>query len=72
MSFLVALIESRVRFPAVDLPAAELTLHILAAVDQKEATAISTLTRDALVAKKARGFQLSKPRTLLLFLQTTS
>ena len=57
--------ECRVRFQAVDLPAAdEFTLHILAAVAQKEATAISTRTRDALAAKKARGFQLGTPANL--------
>ena len=65
VAFLAALMESRVRFQAVDLPAAdEFTLHILAAVAQKEATAISTRTRDALAAKKARGFQLGTPANL--------
>ncbi len=63
--FLATLMESRVRFQAVDLPAAdEFTLHILAAVAQKEASAISTRTRDALAAKKARGFQLGSPANL--------
>ncbi|RZK22606.1 MAG: recombinase family protein, partial [Hymenobacter sp.] len=38
VAFLATLMESRVRFQAVDLPAAdEFTLHILAAVAQKEA-----------------------------------
>lgn len=65
VAFLATLMESRVRFQAVDLPAAdEFTLHILAAVAQKEATAISTRTRDALAAKKARGFQLGNPANL--------
>ena len=42
VAFLATLMESRVRFQAVDLPAAdEFTLHILAAVAQKEASAIS-------------------------------
>jgi DNA invertase Pin-like site-specific DNA recombinase len=59
VAFLATLMESRVRFQAVDLPAAdEFTLHILAAVAQKEASAISSRTRDALAAKKAWGFQL--------------
>lgn len=59
VAFLAALMESRVRFQAVDLPTAdEFTLHILAAVAQKEAFAISNRTRDALAAKKARGFAL--------------
>ncbi|WP_229728880.1 recombinase family protein [Hymenobacter glacieicola] len=65
VAFLAALMESHVRFKAVDLPAAdEFTLHILAAVAQKEATAISTRTRDALAAKKARGFRLGTPANL--------
>lgn len=65
VAFLATLMESRVRFQAVDLPAAdEFTLHIMAAVAQKEASAISTRTRDALAAKKARGAQLGSPANL--------
>lgn len=65
VAFLAALMESHVRFKAVDLPAAdEFTLHILAAVAQKEATAIATRTRDALAAKKARGHTLGTPANL--------
>lgn len=65
VAFLATLMESHVRFKAVDLPAAdEFTLHILAAVAQKEATAISTRTRDALAAKKARGHVLGTPANL--------
>jgi len=65
VAFLATLMESRVRFKAVDLPAAdEFTLHILAAVAQKEATAISTRTCDALAAKKARGHVLGTPANL--------
>ena len=65
VAFLATLMESRVRFQAVDLPAAdEFTLHILAAVAQKEASAISSRTRDALAAKKARGFILCTPANL--------
>ena len=65
VAFLATLMESRVRFQAVDLPAAdEFTLHIMAAVAQKEASAISTRTRDALAAKKARGAQLGTPVNL--------
>jgi DNA invertase Pin-like site-specific DNA recombinase len=65
VAFLATLMESRVRFQAVDLPAAdEFTLHILAAVAQKEASAISNRTRDALAVKKARGFILGTPANL--------
>ena len=65
VAFLATLMESRVRFQAVDLPAAdEFTLHILAAVAQKEASAISSRTRDALAAKKARGAVLGTPANL--------
>ena len=49
----------------MDLPAAdEFTLHILAAVAQKEASAISSRTQDALAAKKARGAVLGTPANL--------
>ena len=65
VAFLATLMESRVRFQAVDLPAAdESTLHILAAVAQKEAAAISSRTREALAAKKARGAVLGTPANL--------
>lgn len=65
VAFLATLMESRVRFQAVDLPTAdEFTLHILAAVAQKEATAISTRTREALTAKKSWGFMLGTPSNL--------
>lgn len=65
VAFLATLMESRVRFQAVDLPSAdEFTLHILPAVAQKEAAAISSRTRDALAAKKARGAQLGTPANL--------
>lgn len=65
VAFLATLMDSRVRFQKVDLRAAdEFTLHILAAVAQKEASAISSRTRDALAAKKARGFTLGTPVNL--------
>jgi len=65
VAFLAALMEGRVRFQAVDLPAAdEFTLHIMAAVAQKETSAISTRTRDALAAQKVRGEQFGTPANL--------
>lgn len=51
--------ESNVQFVACDNPAAnELTLHVLAAVAQAEAKAISVRTKDALRAYKAKGGKL--------------
>ena len=63
--FVSGLMESRVRFTAVDLPEVDsLTVHILAAVAEKEAKMISTRTKDALEAAKARGVKLGNPQNL--------
>ena len=63
--FLATLMESRMRFQAMDLLAAyEFILHILAAVTQKEVTAISSQTQDALATNKARGFAMGTPANL--------
>src|SRR5260370_27391050 len=52
--------ESGVKFLACDNPGAnELTIHILVAVAQAEAKAISERTKAALAAYKARGGRLS-------------
>lgn len=57
--FVSALMESGVDFVAVDFPQANrLTIHILAAVAEHEAAAISKRTKDALAAAKARGTAL--------------
>ncbi len=59
VAFLSALMEAKVDFVAVDNPAAnKLTLHILAAVAEAEAEAISARTKSALAAYKARGGKL--------------
>jgi DNA invertase Pin-like site-specific DNA recombinase len=59
VAFVSALMESRVRFVAVDLPQAnELTVHIMAAMAEYEAKAISARTKAALAAAKARGVKL--------------
>lgn len=56
VAFISVLMESGVKFVAVDLPEAnELTIHILAAMAEYEAKAISARTKAALAAAKARG-----------------
>lgn len=61
--FLAELLEANVAFQAVDNPHAnKLTLHILAAVGQAEAEAISQRTTAALAAYKARGGKLGAAR----------
>jgi DNA invertase Pin-like site-specific DNA recombinase len=51
--------ESGIDFVAVDFPTANrLTIHILAAVAEHEAHAISERTKAALAAARARGVQL--------------
>jgi DNA invertase Pin-like site-specific DNA recombinase len=59
VAFLSALMDSNVPFVACDNPHANrLTLHILAAVAEAEAKAISERTKAALAAYKARGGRL--------------
>lgn len=56
VAFVSALMESGVKFQAVDMPDVnEMVVHILASVAQGEAKAISERTRVALQAAKARG-----------------
>lgn len=56
VSFISSLMESGVKFQAVDMPDVnDMVLHILASVAQGEAKAISERTRVALQAAKARG-----------------
>lgn len=62
VAFIANLMESNVEFVAVDFPKAnKLTVHILAAVAEHEREMISTRTKDALAAKKARGAKLGGP-----------
>jgi DNA invertase Pin-like site-specific DNA recombinase len=59
VAFISALMESGVKFVAVDLPQAnELTVHVMAAMAEYEAKAISARTKAALAAAKARGTRL--------------
>jgi DNA invertase Pin-like site-specific DNA recombinase len=59
VAFVSNLMESGVEFEAVDFPQANrLTIHILAAVAEHEAEAISNRTKAALAAAKARGIKL--------------
>jgi DNA invertase Pin-like site-specific DNA recombinase len=59
VAFLSALMDSKVPFVAVDNPHAnKLTVHILSAVAEAEAEAISQRTKAALAAYRARGGKL--------------
>ena len=66
VSFLSALLESDVEIVFCDFPQAnKMVLHILASISQYEAELISTRTKQALAAKKARGCKLGNPEHLL-------
>jgi DNA invertase Pin-like site-specific DNA recombinase len=59
VAFIANLMEAGVEFEAVDLPQANrLTLHVMAALAEHEAGAISARTKAALAAAKARGTRL--------------
>jgi DNA invertase Pin-like site-specific DNA recombinase len=63
--FVTGLMETGVEFIAADMPQAnKLTIHIIAAVAEAEAEAISARTKAALAAAKARGTRLGKPENL--------
>lgn len=60
--FLATLMESGVDFVACDMPQANrFTIHILAAVAEQEAIAISQRTKAALAARKERGLPVGLP-----------
>ena len=63
VEFLARVMNSEADFVACDNPAANrLTLHILSAVAESEARAISERTKAALQAAKARGAKLGSAR----------
>ena len=63
VKFIVNLMDSSVDFVAVDMPAAnKFTVHVMAAMAEHEAEAISARTTAALAAAKARGVQLGGDR----------
>lgn len=65
VAFLSTLMESELEFVACDNPHADkFTVHILAAVAEKEARDISARTKAALNAYKARGGVLGRPENL--------
>ena len=65
VAVVAALMESGVRFVAVDMPEADnLTIHVMAAVAEREAQLISSRTKAALGARKARGLKLGKAENL--------
>jgi hypothetical protein len=62
VAFIAQLMESGVEFVAADMPQAnQLTMHVMAAFAEYEREAISTRTKDALAAAKARGVKLGGP-----------
>ncbi len=59
VAFIANLLEAGVEIAAADMPEANrFLLHVMAAVAEHEAQAISDRTRAALAAAKARGFKL--------------
>lgn len=67
VAVVATLMESGARFVAVDMPEADnLTIHVMAAVAEREAQLISSRTKAALSARKARGLKLGKPENLTL------
>lgn len=61
VAFVSMLMESKVEFICADMPAATpLTIHIMAAMAEHEASMISIRTKAGLAAAKARGVKLGK------------
>lgn len=65
LHFVSGLLESGVKFTAVDMPEANnLTIQLMAVMAEHEAKAISTRTKEALQAAKARGVRLGSPKPM--------
>jgi DNA invertase Pin-like site-specific DNA recombinase len=65
VSFVSSLMDSKVKFKAVDFPEAnELTIHILSAIAQHEAQTISKRIKEALAVKKQKGELMGTPENL--------
>ena len=65
LAFLTALMDGDVELRALDLPfASRLHLHIMGAIAEHEAKAISDRTKAALQAARARGVILGRPANL--------
>lgn len=61
VKFLADLMESNTSFQCCDMPMCDnFTIHLFAALAEKETAMISQRTRAALEAKKAQGFKLGK------------
>ena len=69
VAFVSSLLDSKVKFQAVDIPGAtDLTIQIMAAIAQNEAKVISTRIKDALAIKREilakKGKKLGTPENL--------
>jgi DNA invertase Pin-like site-specific DNA recombinase len=65
--FITSLQEKKIKFVAADMPGVNnFTVHIMAAVAEQEAEAISTRTKAALAAAKKRGVVLGGRRPVTL------
>jgi DNA invertase Pin-like site-specific DNA recombinase len=63
MAFIANLMESKVKFRCCDIPEADpFTIHIFAAMAQREAELISRRTTEALRIAKQRGVKLGNPQ----------
>ncbi len=66
VSFLSTLLDSDVEIVFCDFPQAnKMVLNILASISQYEAELVSTRTKQALAAKKARGCKMGNPEHLM-------